>query len=241
MNIRRAAVVLVVAVSMVLGTAGFAAAGPMTGMWGSDTTTPGEMGPGMMFGDVGQDAWYGGYAEQMVGHGFMAGYDNGTFGPHDPITRGQFAAIMARMNDLEPIEGNTFGDLGGFWGAGYVEALAQNGMVHGYGDGHYGPYDTITRGQMAAIMDRASQRMVDLGLVQDSGVWTEDPEALRSRVREHMTDVSGFWGEDHVAHMYGLGVVAGDGEGYFHPYQTTNRAQGTAMMWRWYEALGLDS
>lgn len=196
---------------------------------------PGPHGPGHMFTDVTDGEWYHEYAEQMAGHGFMGGFGDGTFGGEHAITRGQFAGIMARMMGLEAADAASFTDTAGFWGAGAIGALARHGIVAGYADGSFGPYDDITRAQMAAMMARAWEWME----LNGAGPGTDDADMarLREQMRERLHDVDGNWAEDHIAHMFGLGVIQGDQNGMFRPQATTTRAQASAMMWRWYEAL----
>ncbi|MHB8869530.1 MAG: S-layer homology domain-containing protein [Thermoleophilia bacterium] len=195
----------------------------------------GPMGPGHMFGDMVGGEWYQEYAEQMAGHGFMSGFADGTFGGDQAVTRGQFAGIMARMMGLESVDGTTFSDTTGFWGATAIEALAQSGVVAGYANGAFGPYDDITRAQMAAMMDRAWEWMEQNGTA--AGMGDAEMAQLREQMLQRLNDVQGHWAEDHIAHMFGLGVLQGDQSGMFHPQATTTRAQASAMMWRWYEAL----
>ncbi|MBW4481872.1 MAG: S-layer homology domain-containing protein [Tildeniella torsiva UHER 1998/13D] len=45
-----------------------------------------------------------------------------------------------------------FTDLGGHWATPYIEALADRGLVKGYGNGTYRPQETINRGQFAAMV-----------------------------------------------------------------------------------------
>ena len=50
----------------------------------------------MPFADVDQAAWYAEAVRWAASCGIVAGYDNGNFGPNDPITREQLAAILYR-------------------------------------------------------------------------------------------------------------------------------------------------
>ena len=45
-----------------------------------------------------------------------------------------------------------FSDLGGHWAAAYIEALAERGLVKGYGNGIYRPDEAINRAQFAALV-----------------------------------------------------------------------------------------
>jgi hypothetical protein len=182
-----------------------------------------------MFDDVSANDWYHPYAEHMADHGFMMGYAGGAFGGYDPVTRGQFSVIMARMMGLEPGEGSGFADMQGYWGADMVTAMVDAGLIRGYPDGTFHPDETITRAQMAAIMDRAWQSM--------HGDWAPTEDEM-SAVHGQLHDIDGMWADEHIAHMYSIGVVQGDQMGQFRPWEPTNRAQASAMMWRWYELGG---
>jgi hypothetical protein len=226
---------------MMGGTTGTTVPGGMMG-GGTGTTVPGSMGSGQvgsghMFTDVMPSEWYQEYAEHMADQGFMAGFADGTFGGDQSITRGQFAGIMARMMGLELTNGGSFTDTAGFWGASAIEALAQSGVVAGYSNGAFGPYDDITRAQMAAMMDRAWEWMEQNGMGTGTGMDTAAMEQLREEMHQRLQDVQGSWAEDHIAHMFGVGVLQGDQSGMFRPQASTTRAQASAMMWRWYEAL----
>lgn len=211
------------------------ATAPVGGFMGTGSTGTSPMGSGHMFSDVAPGEWYEHYAQQMADHDFMGGFADGTFGGYQTITRGQFAGVMARMMGLDPADGSSFSDTAGFWGAGAIQTLAQNGIVAGYANGAFGPYDDITRAQMATMMDRAWEWMGQNGM--GIGMDDADMTQLREEMRQRLHDVQGSWAEDHIAHMFGLGVLQGDESGMFRPQATTTRAQASAMMWRWYDAL----
>lgn len=220
------------------GTGGGTGMGGDTGMMGGGMGGDTGMGAGgmsHMFSDVPAGAWYEQHAQHMAENGFMTGYADGTFGPENAITRGQFGGIIARMMGLEPADGSSFSDTAGFWGAGAIQALAEKGIVAGYADGTFGPYDVITRAQMAAMLDRAWAYMN--ASTGGMGLTPAEMQQLREQMHQRLHDVQGNWAEDHIAHMYQLGVVQGDQNGMFRPNETTNRAQASAMMWRWYEAV----
>ncbi|MFH0776146.1 MAG: S-layer homology domain-containing protein [Patescibacteria group bacterium] len=57
------------------------------------------------FPDVASSAWYYDYVETSYAHGILNGYDNGNFGPSDPITREQ-VAVIAQNSRLEAADGS---------------------------------------------------------------------------------------------------------------------------------------
>jgi endo-1,4-beta-xylanase len=189
----------------------------------------GGMGQGHMFTDVATGDWFAPMAENMASRGFMGGFTDGTFGPDQPLTRGQFAGIMARMMNVQPLAGTSFSDTNGFWGAGMVEAMTQMGIITGHTDGTFGPYDTITREQMAAIMDRAWQ-------ARHGAATSADMTAAMAAMMGRLSDAGSSWAADHIAWMMQTGVINGDSSGMFRPGDMTNRAEASAMMWRWFAA-----
>lgn len=78
--------------------------------------------------------------------------------PTDPITRAEYAKLICFVlnGGSDPAFGSTtstsFKDTVGHWAAGYIEALVASGYTAGYGDGTFGPEDTITGQQAAKIM-----------------------------------------------------------------------------------------
>lgn len=220
----------------VLIFAGVAAASPMGGgMGGMGGTTPTTVmqpstgvGSSHMFTDVAATDWFAEYAQSMVSRGFMSGFADGTFGPELPVTRGQFAAVLGRMMNVEPVSGTTFADTQGFWGAGMVEAMARMGIIAGHADGTFGPYGSITREQMAAIMDRAWDTM-------HGGATLGDMTEAMAQMMQSVHDVSGSWAAPQIARMMQMGIFVG-ANGMFHPTDTATRAQAAAVMWRWFVA-----
>ena len=200
------------------------ATGPTTGP--GTTTGPGMMGH--MFTDVAGSDWYAPYAEQMANAGFMTVFANGTFGADAPLTRGQFAGILGRMMQLAPTAGPSFTDTQGFWGAGMVATMARLGILTGHADGTFGPYDAVTREQMAAIMDRAWTEF-------HAGAPLTDLGTAMTAMMQRVHDVSGSWAAPQIAQMMQMGVFQGT-NGLFHPTDTATRAQAAAVMWRWFEA-----
>ena len=111
------------------------------------------------FTDVNLNMQFYPYIEAIYAAGITTGYGDGTFRPYDPVNRGQMVAFIARALEL-PDAGDpnnpSFTDVpSGMQFFGYIEAIYADGITTGYGDNTYRPYDTVTRGQMAAFLSRA--------------------------------------------------------------------------------------
>ena len=60
--------------------------------------------------------------------------------------------------------------------------------------------------------------------------------AAMAAMMGRLTDAGNSWAADHIAWMMQMGVINGDNSGMFRPQDMTNRAEASAMMWRWFEA-----
>lgn len=93
-------------------------------------------------------------------HGIITGYNAMTFGPDDPITREQMAAIMVNAFRLQQKEkGKQFADQEqiSLWSKGAVEIAASHGIFGGYQDGTFKPQNRASRAEATAVMARALQ------------------------------------------------------------------------------------
>ena len=87
------------------------------------------------------------------------GVGNNHYTPDRNMTRAEFASIIVRALGLEPGTGASgFGDVNtADWYCGYVETATAYGIINGYGNGNFGPDDTITREQAMAMIARAME------------------------------------------------------------------------------------
>lgn len=81
--------------------------------------------------------------------------------PEDYVSREQMAAFIVRAVEGEPPlnycdSGTLFPDVTpDMWSRRYIKRLKELDITTGYKDGTYGPYDLVTRAQMAAFLSRA--------------------------------------------------------------------------------------
>jgi peptide/nickel transport system substrate-binding protein len=97
----------------------------------------------------------------LVDAGVIAGFPDGTFKPLDPVTRAQFAKLVAVAMNLSStgFTQSTFSDVApDHWALGFIEAAVAKGWILGYPDGTFGPEKNITREEMATLMIRVLGR-----------------------------------------------------------------------------------
>ena len=110
---------------------------------------------GYPFADVPGDAWYadGVYWARLAG--VVGGYSEDQFGPDDPVTREQIAAILWRYAGSPAAESGTdFADEGSIsaYAAQAVDWARANGIVNGVEDNRFLPQSSATRAQVATIL-----------------------------------------------------------------------------------------
>ncbi|MGI8998111.1 MAG: PQQ-dependent sugar dehydrogenase [Candidatus Limnocylindria bacterium] len=87
--------------------------------------------------------------------GITGGCDTNRFCPSDNVTREQMASFLVRALALPGTSTNYFDDDGSSQHHNQINALARSGITGGCDTRRYCPTATVTRGQMAAFLERA--------------------------------------------------------------------------------------
>ena len=100
------------------------------------------------------------YAE-AVGYisevGIMVGDENGNFNPNKTLTRAEMATIICKMLDMtENLSASSaFSDVPtNHWANRYIGKATELGILSGYGNGNFGPYDILTYEQALTMIIR---------------------------------------------------------------------------------------
>ena len=111
------------------------------------------------FTDVADTDWFADAVQYVSDNGMMNGTSETTFGPNETTTRGMIVTILYRLEGEPEAEATSaFADVAAdMYYADAVNWAAANNIVTGYDDTSFGPDDTITREQMAAILYRYAQ------------------------------------------------------------------------------------
>ena len=169
-----------------------------------------------LFKDVPPTKHFAQEVNELAERNIIGGYPDGTFKPSNSITRGQAAAIIAKMIklDTDNVKNPNFKDVStanGYYKA--IAAMAEKGIIGGYADGRYGPNDPIKRGQMASILVKA------FDLPRDGAV--SNP----------FKDVSGYGSHnDNILIIYKLGITSGTTPSTFSPNAAITRGQAAKLI-----------
>ena len=181
------------------------------------------------FTDASTTAWYHDGVHYCIDEGLMEGYGNGLFGPNDTLSRAQLCQILYNMEGQPAVTGESaFTDVAdGAWYFDAVTWAASEGIATGYGDGTYGPDDSITREQLAAILYRyASYKGYDVSVGEDTNILSY-ADAL---------DVS-EWAIPAMQWACGSGVIEGVTDSTLVPQGNATRAQAATMLMRFCETV----
>ena len=172
-----------------------------------------------LFGDVPLGYWAYDYITGIYNTGITTGCSQSPlmYCPDISVTREQMAVFITRALNQMPADGycgdiSPFSDVGfDRWSCKYIKRFAELGITTGYGDGRFGPGDSVTREQMAVFITKA------LAAVPPDGY---------CGLTNPFTDVSfDRWSCKYVKKFAELGITTGYGDGRFGPGDYVTRAQ----------------
>ena len=115
---------------------------------------------GTPFNDVTGDEWYGRAIGILAHFGIIEGYKDGSFRPHEPITRKEFAAVVSRFDNLEETNVNLYTDIDpNDWAYKYILSATARGWFVGHG-GRFRPDANLTRAEMVTAINRILRRKI---------------------------------------------------------------------------------
>jgi hypothetical protein len=122
----------------------------------------------MPFSDVEQGKWYTQPIAYLAAQGIIVGYPDGTFKPDQPITRAEFAKMIAGFDSLSEVSYNVFTDVDDHWATGFINSAAAKGWVSGYPDNTFKPEESSTRAEIVTIINRMLNRQIE---AEDVPAW----------------------------------------------------------------------
>ena len=167
------------------------------------------------FGDVPVGRFYTEPVQWMVDNEITTGTSPTCFDPDDPVTRGQAAAFIWRMEG-EPAPGppHKFSDVVSPWQQDPVSWMLNNAVTTGTSPTTYSPDEFLTRGQLAAFLHRLAG----------------EPAAPPPT---EFTDVDRSWQITPIGWMVLTGLTTGTSPTTFSPENSATRGQLAAFLHRY--------
>ncbi|NLY20649.1 MAG: hypothetical protein GXZ08_05160 [Tissierellia bacterium] len=144
---------------------------------------------------------------------YINGYPDGRIMPQGEITRGEVAAIIARLHaDVTEINygvATPYSDVkDSDWYAKHISYVTDNNLMEGYEDGEFKPEEKITRAEYATVIARFK------GL---------------EKADTHFNDSKTHWASGNIGAVYSKKWIEGYPDGTFKPMNNITRAEVAAM------------
>ncbi len=173
------------------------------------------------FADVPSTNWAADAVAFASAHELFSGTSETTFSPDQSMSRGMLATVLYSLEG-RPDQTLTMQDLadgysdvsGDAWYADGIAWAVENGIANGYGNGQFGPNDSITREQLAVMLWKYAGSPKASG--QDLSF--TDADQASSYAREALS-----WAVEN-------GILSGYTNGQLAPGGTATRAQAAQML-----------
>lgn len=145
----------------------------------------------------------------------LEGYEDGTFKPNNQVTRGELAAIIARVFGLtDTTSAKKYTDVEATkWYVADVARVSSAGIMNDYEDGTFKPEQPATREEAAYAIAKAYEVAT-----KDATITFKD-----------QADISD-WAEDEIVSLVAGGYLNGTPEGTFRPGASLTRAEAVTMV-----------
>lgn len=213
-----------------------------SGQWTRVVSAAGTSDSGVSrFSDI-KGHWAQSTIAKAYGKNLISGYQDGTFRPNGKITRGEYAAILARATRIEKAQGQeeeevSFPDLQGHWSETAVRQLVGQGFIDAgdYASG-FKPNTELTRYEMMKWIANGlikSDSSFQNAFNDTKNTLLPTPEVNRGTIRDEQIP--------YLALVRGTGIVGGFQDGTLKPADTTTRAEVSAILLRYMDVEGTDA
>ncbi|WP_411350116.1 S-layer homology domain-containing protein [Paenibacillus sp. WLX2291] len=187
--------------------------------------------------------WAASSVQQLADRMIINGTAKQTFSPSAAITRAQMAALLTRAlglsktaTGIEIGTENTVNDGAGgdtdfsdvassAWYADSIHTAAIAGLLQGDTSGKFRPNDTITRQEMAVMLDR---------VIQQNHLLSATAAESASNPMNRFPDLgqSATWARQAIVNLDASGLLQGNESGLFKPQNSLTRAESASIITR---------
>lgn len=126
-----------------------------TGLSLSGGASLAALNPAAPYKDVPSNNWASKYVGYLSNQNVVTGYPDNTFRPQQPVSRAEFAAMLAKSQHLnaQANAATRFRDVPqSHWASGVIQAAVNKGWLKGYPDNSFRPNQPISAAEMYAIL-----------------------------------------------------------------------------------------
>ena len=178
-----------------------------------------------IFTDLSGYSWAQTAIESLYNLGIISGYGDNTFEPQNTVNRAEFVTMIVKkyLSD-KAAEGGAFKDvLESDWYFAYVMKAYSAGIVSGMQNGLFSPKGNISRQDMATILYNVAEL---LGKTS-GGISGEFVDS----------DTISDYARDKVSFLKGMGIISGDENGAFRPFDNATRAEAAQMIYKFIQLI----
>ena len=182
------------------------------------------------YADLDRNAWYHDGVHYALAGGMMNGTGEGAFSPSVPASRAMLVTMLWRLEG-QPAGGKalSFTDVQpDAWYAEAVRWAAAEGVAGGYSETRFGPDDSVSREQLAAILSRYAAYRGESGSAGGTELLGRYPD--NGQISP--------WARDAMGWAVRLGLIEGTDGGRLSPGDPAGRAQLATILMRYAEAVG---
>ncbi|SFE77550.1 VCBS repeat-containing protein [Paenibacillus catalpae] len=153
--------------------------------------------------------------EEIVKHQrYILGFPDGKFKPSQKLTRGELAAIIARLlNGGSTTLKADYDDVPStHWASGYIRIVTDSGIFKGFADGTFHPNQAVTREELATVMVRYLKLETSMPITPQFG------------------DSEGRWSSAAIEALFRNGLTTGYPDGTFQPGKDIVRLEAVTLI-----------
>ncbi|WP_281890281.1 S-layer homology domain-containing protein [Paenibacillus sp. YYML68] len=168
--------------------------------------------------------WAEGIIAELTTRRIASGVGEGRFAPDTPVTRAEFASMLARALELTSSGPVPFTDVpADAWYRDDLGKAVAAKLIEGVSESSFQPGETIKREQMAAMLMRAHS--LRTGIRQDDIL-------LPAKLTFADESSASAWAVRSIRLVEAVGIMNGAAGGAFLPQHTATRAEAVAVVYR---------
>ncbi len=164
--------------------------------------------------------WAKNYISTLILNNIINGYLDGTIRPDNEITRAEIAVILAKSLKLEikNTNVNAFKDYKTIpeWALSYVNQLNEKGIINGYEDGTFKPYNKVTRAELVTMVMKTFEQKL----------------TANKKFNFFDSRLIPQWANEYIAAGIETGIIKGYTDNTFKPLNKIKRSEVFAIIAR---------
>lgn len=159
---------------------------------------------------------------------YIQGYADGTFRPNQAVQRAEMAALLSRIlpsgSDVAALN-TSYRDMPvAEWAREAITKATAAGYMRGNAAGDFMPGRSITRAEMAVIIERI------LKTQESSADVNADATAATTAVPNEAADLTQHWARESVQRVLAVGIMSVSQDGAFRPNDAVTRAEAVTLL-----------